>query len=123
MPYTPPTAAEFVARFPAFSGVETDVVDTALTEAASHADDTWLLEADFRLARMLMAAHVLSTDGHGTSIEAELARAGQFTLYRSGSLTLERRGEAAAGWLDQTSYGRRYLALRRRSVPAVAVVC
>ena len=122
MPFTTPTAADFTTRFPVFEGVETDIVDTALSEAVSHADDSWVSEPDFRLARMLMAAHVLTLDGHGKTVEAELAQAGDFRLYKSGGLTLETDSNIQT-WLEKTSYGRRYLALRRRSTPAVAVVC
>lgn len=122
MPFITPTAADFTSRFPAFDSVETDVVETALTESSAYTDDSWVAEADFRLAAMLMAAHVLTCDGHGRTVEAELAQAGNFTLYKSGSLTLQAKTKND-GWLDKTSYGRRYLALRRRSVPPIAVVC
>ena len=123
MPFTAPTSAEFTTRFPAFAGVATYVIDTALTEAAAYADNSWVSEADFRLARMLIAAHVLTCDGLGQTVEAELARAGDFTLYKSGGLTLETKaGGQQTAWLDKTTYGRRYLAVRTRSTPAIAVL-
>ncbi len=123
MAFTDPTASDLTQRFPVFAGVETDVIDTALTEAASLIDDGWVSEADYRLGKMLVAAHVLTCDGHGATVEAELAQAGHFTLYRSGSLSLQARGAEPGGWLEKSSFGRRFLALRRSSVPSVAVVC
>lgn len=123
MAFTDPTPSDVTQRFPVFAGVETDIIDTALIEAASHADDSWVSEADFRLGRMLYAAHVLTCDGHGATAEAELAQAGYFTHLKSGSLSLTAPDSGDRGWLQKTSYGRRYVALRRRSVPAVAVLC
>ena len=53
MAFTDPTSSDLVKRFPAFDCVETDVIDTALAEAGSYVDDSWVSEADFRLAKML----------------------------------------------------------------------
>ena len=131
MAYVEPAPADLVARFPTFCDVNTDVVQFALDEAGSFVDDSWISEADFQLGKMLYAAHVLTCDGHGKGLEAKLASAGDFKTYKSGSLTLERASQAApsgqsdgnAAWLAKTSYGQRFIALRRRSVPAVMVVC
>ena len=123
MAFTDPTPSDVTRRFPVFDGVETDVIDTALSEAASLIDDSWVSEADYRLGKMLVAAHVLTSDGHGATVEAELAQAGHLSLMRSGSLTLQAAPAGNDGWLSGTSYGRRFLALRRRSAPAIAVIC
>ena len=123
MAFTDPTPSDLTRRFPVFDAVETDVINTALNEAASLVDDTWVSEADHRLGKMLVAAHVLTSDGHGATVEAELAQAGHLSLMRSGSLTVQSAPARSDAWLATTSFGRRFLALRRRSVPAVTVIC
>lgn len=121
MPYVAPTAADLKARFPAFADVADPVVEQALAEAAAQVDASWI-EADRFLATMLYAAHTLILDGQGTSTEAQLAG---FKRLRISSLELERESSAkgsAFGDISSTSYGQRFLALRRKSHPPVAVV-
>lgn len=128
MAWPAPTPVEFKARFPAFAAVDDDVLQSALDEAALQVDETWVSEADFRLGRMLLAAHILTVDGLGTGAEAESAAAGAlgFKVMKSGGLSLERfsASESGAGdsGLSVTSYGRRFLDLLRRNIPAVRVV-
>ncbi|WP_343711904.1 DUF4054 domain-containing protein [Inquilinus sp.] len=128
MAWNPPTPADLKARFPAFAAVSDSVVQGALDEAALQVDETWVSEADFRLGRLLLAAHILTLDGLGTGAEAEAAAAGAmgFKRMKSGRLELERFSAADAGGdgsvLGSTSYGRRFLELLRRNFPAVAVV-
>lgn len=128
MAWTAPTPADLKARFPAFAAVPDAVVETALDEAALQVDETWVSEADFRLGRLLLAAHILTLDGQGTGAEAEAAAAGAsgFRVMKSGQLTLERFGNAQGGQdggvLASTSYGKRFLDLLRRNTPAVTIV-
>ncbi|ACL58458.1 DUF4054 domain-containing protein [Methylobacterium nodulans] len=127
MAYTPPTAADFKLRFPAFDAVPDQRIAGFLEDAASVADDGWA-DTDRRKAVMLQAAHDMTTRGIGTGAEAELAAAGAlgFTSFRSGQLQLDRSGTAAAasanGALSQTAYGRELLDLIRSRFPAVLVV-
>lgn len=128
MAWLAPTPADLKARFPAFAAVPDEVVQGALDEAALQVDETWVSEADFRLGRLLLAAHILTLDGHGTGPESEAAAAGAmgFKRMKSGQLELERFSSADAGGdgsvLGSTSYGRRFLELLRRNFPAVVVV-
>lgn len=125
MSFVIPAPADLVARFPAFASVPTSAVAGALAESAGRVDATWI-EADAPIAAMLYAAHVLTLDGLGTGAEAAAAAAGAlgFQSMRSGSLSLERRppsGRDAGSLLQETTYGRRFLALLRVNQPAVAV--
>lgn len=128
MAWTAPTAADLKARFPVFVAVDDVVVDGALAEAALQVDESWVSEADFRLGRMLYAAHVLTTDGLGTGPEAVAAAQGTLGIsrMRSGTFEIQRAtaasGTAASGELGTTSYGRRFSDLARLNHPAVLVV-
>lgn len=129
MAWAAPTPADLKARFPAFAAVPDDVIQDALDEAALQVDGTWVSEADFRLGRMLLAAHILTMDGHGAGGGGGGAggAAGQFKRMRSGQLDLERftaadLGYGDAGVLGSTDYGRRFLDLLGRNIPAVAIV-
>ena len=126
MPYIIPAAADLVARFPGFAAVAPAVVASALGEAQSRVDTTWLPE-DFTIAIMLLAAHTMTLDGLGTGAEAASAAAGTlgYTSLRAGSLSLDRRrpGEKTqdTSLLSETTYGRRFLALLKVNQPAVLV--
>lgn len=117
MAYTAPTASDLIARFPAFAAVDTDVISTALDEAANASDDSWVTEVDYRLARMLYAAHNLTIDGHGTGMMAEMASAGAlgFSRVKSGELEFQADASGGAGGISSTTYGRRYMELLRRN--------
>lgn len=119
-----PTPADLKARFPGFAAVADAVVQTALAEAALQAGAEWAGEADIRLGRLLLAAHILTLDGQGSGAEAAAAAAGGFRRMRSGGLELERAdtADAGPGALGSTGYGRRFVELMRRNVPAVTVV-
>ncbi|MFE1598191.1 DUF4054 domain-containing protein [Methylobacterium sp. ID0610] len=127
MAYTPPTAADFKLRFPAFSTAPDEQVAGFLEDAASVADDGWP-DADRRKAVMLQAAHDMTTRGIGGGVEAKLAAAGAlgFKSFRSGGLSLDRADDPAAAAsgdpLAQTVYGRELLALIRSRFPGVLVI-
>lgn len=127
MSYVVPTASDLVARFPSFAAVSGPVIASAITEAQTRVDQTWL-PGDFTIAIMLLAAHTMTLDGLGTGAEAATAAAGAlgFQSMRSGSLGLDRRQSSArpqdASMLAETSYGRRFLALLKVNQPAVAAV-
>lgn len=116
------TPADLRARFPGFAAVDDATVRTALDEAALQVGADWTSAPDARLGRLLLAAHILTLDGQGSGAEAAAAAAGGFSRMRSGALELERTAEAGPGALDSTGYGRRFLELMQRNVPAVTVV-
>lgn len=126
MAFTIPTAADLKARFPVFAAVADPTITSAIVEAQTRIDASWTDE-DGPLAIMLYAAHVMTLDGLGAGAEAEMAKAGAlgFQTMRSGALTLERKADAAGAdrsILNETMYGRRFLALLKVNQPAVAVV-
>jgi hypothetical protein len=114
--------ADLKARFPGFAAIADAMVQAALDEAALQVGGDWASEADIRLGRLLLAAHILTLDGQGSGAEAAVAAAGGFSRMRSGALELERTAEAAPGALESTGYGCRFIELMRRNVPAVTVV-
>lgn len=131
MAYVAPTVADFKTRYPAFAGVPDATVQKALDEAAQKVDETWI-EADFPVARMYYAAHVLTLDGLGTHKEASFASlaVSGLTSIKSGNMTVTLsessvRGETKkrkAGSLEGTSYGQRFLELLRVNKPAVVTL-
>ena len=131
MAYSPPTVADFKARFTAFGPINSPndpQVQQALEDAATVADDGWP-DAVRSQAVMLKAAHELTLDGVGTGTEAKLAASGAmgFTSFSSGGLSLTRSAAAASSSSDitgygQTTYGRRLQALIRSRFPGVLVV-
>lgn len=126
MAFAIPTAADLKARFPAFAAVVDPIVTSAIAEAQTRVDTTWT-DQDGPLAIMLYAAHVMTLDGLGAGAEAEMAKAGAlgFQTMRSGALTLERKADvpgADRSILNETMYGRRFLALLKVNQPPVAVV-
>ncbi len=125
MPFLTPTPADLVARFPAFAAVPTATIAGVIAEARTRVDGTWLPD-DAPIALMLYAAHVMTLDGLGTGAEAAAAAAGAlgFQAMRSGTLSLDRRpvvGPGSPSLLNETTYGRRFLALLKVNQPAVAV--
>lgn len=128
MPYTPPTYAQFKARYPRFAAVPEATYDAFLPEALRQVDRTWT-EADYQPAVMLYTAHLLTLEGLGTGAEAQVNAqgAGGFKVMRSGSLTLERfsgkdGGAASSDPLDATSYGGQFKALRRQNLAGPRVI-
>lgn len=125
MSFDAPTAAEFKARFPDFASVDDTLVDLFIGESSSAVDASWI-EADYQIARMFHAAHAMTLEGHGTSPQSKFAKMGDFSRVKSGDLELQRSsaqaGSGAAGeTLTKTTYGQRFLELRRRSFPGVAI--
>jgi hypothetical protein len=103
------------AAFPAFASVATSAITFWLTRAARVVDDSWPA-GDRDYAQMLLAAHLMTTNGLGTGAESEGFAAGTtgFSRIRSGTLELERPQSAAAqtGYMA-TTYGRQFAELLR----------
>lgn len=120
MAYVAPTVAELKAAFPRFDAVAEATVQLWLDRAGRDVGETWT-EGDYAHAIMLMAAHLMTTEGLGTGAEAEAAAAGAsgFQRMRSGSLELERAAGTAAernNPLLATTYGKRFVELARKNL-------
>lgn len=115
--YTLPTPANLIALFPEFASVGQARLAFYLERAARVVTLDWP-EADFGYARMLLAAHLLTGAGLGTSAEATAINdgSGQFRSMRIGSLALERfsPGSSSSGSkFSSTRYGREFLPMLR----------
>lgn len=111
MPYVIPTAAEFKARYPAFTDVDDALIDAVIAEAARNVDESWC-EADYQPAIMALTAHMLIEEGAlGRNVEA----AGPITSSKLGDAQDSYGGlstSQASGEYSSTSYGRKYMQLR-----------
>lgn len=131
MPYTPPTAAEFKAKFPTFAAVASATIDSAVGEASASVDTSWI-EADYQPAIMYLAAHIMTIDGvvigsAGLGDGAGIINAGLVTDMKVGDVMVKLAGSAGEGGSGasgyrSTPYGRRFLELLRRNQPAIALV-
>lgn len=114
--YTPPTPNHLIALFPEFSTATPTQIAYYLTQAARQVDGSWT-QGDFGYARMLLAAHLMTTAGVGSSAEAASVNDGsaQFKTVAIGSLRLERfdTGGASASAFLTTRYGRAFRNLLR----------
>lgn len=132
MPYTTPTPAEFKARFPEFAAVADATVTALVSEAEGDVGVTWI-ENDRRPAVMALAAHLLAVSGYAfaqAGSSGPVPVAGPLRSSKVGDVE-ESYGVAAGAKgsdrsastdLDGTTYGQRFLALRRRSFPSAFVV-
>lgn len=127
MAYTTPTAAQFKARFPAFSAVADETVDAFIAEANRNVDTSWL-EADYQRAIMYLAAHLMT-------IEDVLGEAPDGFKFSGGVITSEKLGDAQTNYgntanasaaypgdYGATVYGRQFATLLKLNQPAVLVV-
>lgn len=133
MTITAPTAAEFVARYPTFASVSADAISAVLQEAVNEISERWS-EADRKPAMLAFAAHMLVQEGQGgvvidgitmASNVATRVKAGdsEFEFQPASNRMLVRNGNANPTLaLQETVYGRRFLELLRRNIPAVAIV-
>jgi hypothetical protein len=136
MPYATPTPAEFKARYPEFAAVPDASVTAVIAEAEGEVGVTWI-ETDRRPAIMALSAHWLTVQGFAHAQSG----AGGVAVPVSGPLRSSRVGDVEESYgmparassgdgksasalsdLDATSYGQRYLSLRRRSFPGVMVL-
>jgi hypothetical protein len=121
MSHTVPTAAEFKARHTAFAAVADGTVDTFLAEASRSVSTCWA-EADYADAIMYLAAHLYSEEQSAGGIKAA-SKAGPIKRVKADTVEIEYAGSFLSDAnLSSTVYGRRFLALRQRNVPAVLVV-
>jgi hypothetical protein len=119
--YTVPSYADFAARFGSeFSTVAQGTVEAAIADASRQVDQSWLVE-DYAPAILLLAAHILITDGALTGGASNA----------HGPITSESRGDASysyaqsstdSGWLASSPYGARFARLQRVNVGGPVIV-
>ena len=119
MAYVVPTAADLIARYPAFAAVPEITINVHISDAAASGVDTSWAEGDYAPAIAALAAHTMSLVGLGAQSEAEgYARTG-LTRIRSGnfdaSFSEARVAAASGGGFNATMYGRQYYVLLRRN--------
>ena len=123
MPYTLPTADQLKTRYPAFSAVADETVEAAIQDASRSVDTTWV-EGDYQPAVMALAAHMMTMEGTGADVQAQLKG---FKRLKVGPLELERDGSGSsvdAGGYGSTVYGQQYarLLMLNKAGPRVVVV-
>lgn len=128
-----PSAAEFKARYPEFTGVSDDIVTALVAEASPMVDDDWV-ETDQKPAIMAFTAHLLSLEGYparAANAQAPLpAGAGREVIMRKvGDVTTQYaqtgstgRGSGLLSSLGLTVYGRRFAQLLKLNAPAIGLV-
>lgn len=119
MPYTIPTADDFVTRFPIFENEDEDRITALLAEAASQIDASWR-EADYQPAIMYLAAHMLATDNSQSGEEVEFGGPGTISSESFAGMSVSySAGASQSGVMNTqygaTEYGRRYYALLRKN--------
>jgi len=134
MAITPPTAAQFKARYPEFAAVSDTLIDLVLADAAEFVAETWR-QADRIPAVMALAAHMLAMEGEpqrsaGGSGGASTV-SGPVQSAKVGDVSVTFKGWSVGGGGSsgpisdsyvQTAYGQRFLTYLRRNFPAVVVV-
>jgi len=124
--YETPTAAELIARFPAFASVDPATLDVYISDAATDGVDRSWSEGRYKLAIVALAAHNMALLGIGDHGQvagyarqglAEI-KTGNFSA-KLGDATVAR---ASRGGLDATPYGQQYKLLLRREKGGPRVV-
>ncbi|MEC5289389.1 MULTISPECIES: DUF4054 domain-containing protein [unclassified Aurantimonas] len=126
MAYVAPTAADLKARFAEFFDVPDATVLAVIEDAQRSVSTSWL-ERDYAPAIMLLAAHLMISEGaveradpngDGTS---SMTSTGAVKSYRVGEVQISYAGAGegpggqsmSADALATTYYGSRFMALRR----------
>lgn len=126
MAYAVPSAAQLVARYPAFASVAEATIDVHIADAATGAADSSWPEELYAPAIAAKAAHEMALLGLGEQTEAAGYAAAGVTSIRSGNFQASFSGGAvdrvAAGGLDATVYGRAYKRLLKSAKGGPRVV-
>ena len=130
MASTPPSASDFIAQFPAFSGVDSDSITNTLNWWAS-----WLSASAwgqwFGDAVAIAAAHslALAQMENAAPNQALTAGAGNISSAGGAGLTIsfapppfEAKGAAESYWM-KTSYGQKFLMMRHNMIPLGTLAC
>ena len=119
MAYEIPTAADLIARYPAFAAVPVETIDVHIGDAATHGVDTSWLEADYAPAITAFAAHNMALLNIGDHGEIATYKQQGLTGIRSGAFSAQFSDKAAnvaaSGGLDATPYGRAYKIMLQRN--------
>lgn len=126
MAYDIPTAADLIARYPAFADVAVATIDVHIGDASTSAVDTSWTEADYAPAIAAKAAHEMALLGLGEQGEAAGYAAAGLTSVKSGnfqaSFSADKVKKASGGTLDATPYGQAYKRLLRKNKGGPRVV-
>lgn len=119
MAYNAPTAADLIARYPAFAAVAVETINVHLADAAASDVDTTWAEADYAPAIAAAAAHRMALLGIGESSEVQkYARAG-VTGIRTGNFSANfsdaKVAKASGDGFDATPYGHAYKVLLKKN--------
>lgn len=121
MAHVVPSLSDFRARHTSFSTVADATVEAMLTEASSYVSECWS-ETDYGPAILYLAAHMISEEQSAGGATAA-SKAGPIKRVKADTVEIEYMGGSMSdAALEGTVYGRRFLMLRRRNVPAVLVV-
>lgn len=125
MAYIAPTSADLLARFPEFAGTSGTTIQALLDDAGADVGEAWI-ETDRARATLALAAHMLALSG-ALGAESGVGPGATTSEVRAGDTMIKFAVPTAASGTNaasyaQTSYGQRFLELRSRSFPAVAVV-
>lgn len=119
MAYEIPTAADLVARYPAFADVAESTIAVHIADAATSAVDTSWAEAEYAPAIAAKAAHEMALLGLGAQSESAGYAAAGVTSIRSGNFQAQFSADAvkkaSGGGLDATVYGLAYKRLLKRN--------
>lgn len=109
MPYTLPTADQFLDKFTEFEDADDEVVTALIAEAARQVDESWI-EDDYQTAILYLTAHYLQLSGGAYDT-------GGLQSFSLGaiSVTYADFAKQKLGELDTTSYGQRFAKLRRQN--------
>lgn len=129
-----PSAAEFKARYPEFTGVSDDLVLLIVAEALPMVDDGWEL-SDQKPALMAFTAHLLSLEGYparaansqaplpaGAGREVIMRKVGDVTTQYAQGSSSGGSGSGLTSSLGLTVYGRRFAQLLKLNAPAIGLV-
>lgn len=126
MAYDTPTAADLIARYPAFAAVAEATIDVHIADASTQAVDTSWDETDYAPAIAAKAAHEMALLGLGAQGEAAGYAAAGVTSIKSGnfqaSFSADKVKKASGGTLDATPYGKAYKRLLRKNKGGPRVV-
>lgn len=114
MAHTAPTLQNFRDRFPEFEDEEDEIVEQALTDAGRFVGTKWT-ETDYPVGIMLLAAHFVQTGAGGYD-------SGGLRSVSIGSISVTYADPSAVTELSKSSYGTRFIQLRRVNTQGPLIV-
>jgi hypothetical protein len=114
MAHTPPTLDDFRTRFAEFEDEEDEIIELAIADATRMVGTNWL-EADYPVGILFLAAHFVQTGAGGYD-------SGGLRSVSIGSISVTYADPKAVTELSKSSYGTRFVQLRRMNVGGPIVV-